>query len=90
MNGAFETLQSTPRGFKFQQGSNKGSQAAAVVFKMIGIGLIIAFAWTLGSLNEQQIADGWERYKAKAKEGPRVRAPVHRHQDSLPSRGPMS
>lgn len=68
MNGAFETLQSTPRGFKFQQGDTKGSQAGSVLFKMIGIGLIIACAWTIGSLNEKKIGDGWERYKQKAKE----------------------
>ena len=75
MNGAFETLQSPPRGFnKLQQVGNKDSQAAVsaqvgtVVFKMIGIGLIIACIWTACSLNEKRIGDGWERYKLKAKE----------------------
>ena len=68
MNGAFETLQSTPRGLNAPQGDSKGSQAAAVAFKMIGIGLVILCGWTVGALNEQQIGEGWQRYKAKAKE----------------------
>ncbi len=68
MNGAFEALQSTPRGFKFQQGEDKGSPAAPIAFKMIGVGLIIACFWAIGSLNEKKIGEGWERYKAKAKE----------------------
>lgn len=67
-NGAFEALQTTPRGFKFQQGAKKGSEGVVVAFKMIGIALMIACAWTIGSLNEQKIGDGWERYKVKAKE----------------------
>ena len=68
MNGAFETLQSTPRGFKFSASDNRGSLAAAVLFKIIGIGLMFMAFWTVGSLNEQKISDGWEQYKTKAKE----------------------
>jgi tight adherence protein B len=67
-NGAFDVLQSSPRGFKFQQGDSKGSQLAAVLFKIIGLGLIFGCFWAVGAMNEKQIADGWERYKLKAKE----------------------
>ena len=68
MNGAFETLQSPPRGYKFQQGDSQATRIAALLFKLIGGGLMFACFWSIGSLNADQIAEGGERYKLKAKE----------------------
>ncbi|MBI3289178.1 MAG: type II secretion system F family protein [Elusimicrobia bacterium] len=68
MNASFETLQSTPRGFKFQQNESGGTQTAAVLFKVVGIGLMFACFWAIGSRNEKKIADGVEGYKVKARD----------------------
>ncbi len=75
MNGAFDTLEVAPRGFRFDESEAKAlkaakerSKAAAFIFKMLGIALIFVCVWNIGTLNDQKIADGWERYKVKAME----------------------
>ncbi|MEK7389850.1 MAG: type II secretion system F family protein [Elusimicrobiota bacterium] len=68
VNGAYETLQSNPRGFKLPTTESEGAQVFPRLLKLLGMALIFACFWSIGALNEKKIADGVERYKVKAKE----------------------
>ena len=67
-NGAFDVLQSEPRGYAPPSQPAGASKAAALIFFFMGIISAFMAAYTVGSLNEEKIQQGWERYKAKAKE----------------------
>jgi tight adherence protein B len=67
-NAAYDVLQSDPRGWSQGQADTRGSKAASLLFKMIGLALIIGMGWTIGTMNEAKIHDGVENYKNKAKE----------------------
>ena len=67
-NGAFRVLNESPRGYAPPNVERRGALAASFVLKLIGIALIFACGWLVGTLNEEKIAEGIERYKVKAKE----------------------
>ncbi|HAZ08794.1 MAG TPA: hypothetical protein DCZ01_09805 [Elusimicrobia bacterium] len=67
-NGAFDVLQSNPRGYAPAAQPAGGSRTASLLCFILGIGCAFFGAFTVGSLNEERIQQGIERYKAKAKE----------------------
>lgn len=67
-NSAFRVLHASPRGYAPPGAEQTGSKATPMVFKLIGLGLIFACFYFVGSLNEDKIQKGVEDYKRKAKE----------------------
>jgi tight adherence protein B len=67
-NSAFDALQSPPRGYAPSGKPQKSAEWAATLFFILGIGAIFLSAYLVGSLNEEKIQQGIERYKNKAKE----------------------
>jgi tight adherence protein B len=65
---AFDVLHSDPRGYAPPPQPAGGAKAAALVFFMLCVGAAFASGFMGGSLNEEKILRGIERYKAKAKE----------------------
>ena len=66
--GAFNVLQSTPRGYKLEKDTRNPRSPMPNVFKLIGIALIFASFFSVGALNDDKLQDLIERYKTKAKE----------------------
>lgn len=67
-NGAYEVLHAQPRGYAPPAGPTTGSKTAAMIFFFFGVICAFMAAYAVGSLNEEKIYQGIERYKAKAKE----------------------
>ncbi|OGR84689.1 MAG: hypothetical protein A3J74_06025 [Elusimicrobia bacterium RIFCSPHIGHO2_02_FULL_57_9] len=67
-NSAYNVLQHQPRGYSPPDEFARSSVLLPYLLKLIGIALIFAGGWLLGVLNEKKIAEGIEKYKAKAKE----------------------
>ena len=67
-NAAFDVLQSEPRGYAPPAQPDGASKAAALLFFFFGIICAFMAAYAVGSLNEDKIQQGVERYRAKAKE----------------------
>ncbi|MEK7382888.1 MAG: hypothetical protein AAB262_06335, partial [Elusimicrobiota bacterium] len=67
-NAAFDVLQSEPRGYAPPARAAGASKAAALLFFFFGITCAFMAAYTVGSLNDEKIQQGMERYKVKAKE----------------------
>lgn len=67
-NAAFDVLQTDPRGYAPQEKLDQGAAYAALLFFMLGIAAMFVGGYTVGTLNEEKIEQGIERYKAKAKE----------------------
>jgi tight adherence protein B len=69
-NSSFDVLQSAPRGpvpgTPVAPAGN--ARAAALLFFLLGIAAMFVGGYTVGTLNEDKIQEGVERYKAKAKE----------------------
>ena len=66
--GAFDVLQSDPRGYAPPSQPEGGANAGALLFFLMGIGAMFFGGYTAGSLNEARIQKGVADYKAKAKE----------------------
>jgi tight adherence protein B len=67
-NLAHAALLAAPRGYAPPGAEVKGSKAAPMMLKLIGLALIFACFYFVGTLNEEKIAQGIENYKNKAKE----------------------
>lgn len=67
-NAAFEVLQDNPRGYAPEAKPDANARTVAVLFFMLGLGCMFIGGYTVGTLNEDKILAGIERYKAKAKE----------------------
>lgn len=67
-NSAYYVLQNKPRGYSPPDGGGRAGMILPYLLKLIGIALIFGAGWLLGVLNEKKIAEGIERYRAKAKE----------------------
>ena len=67
-NNAYSVLWNQPRGYAPPNKDVKGSLVSAYVFKLLGIALVFVGGWLFGTMNEAQINELIERYKAKAKE----------------------
>jgi len=67
-NASYDVLQSNPRGYAPKAPPSVAARGAALVLFLVGVLCAFLAAYTLGSLNEEKIQQGMERYKAKAKE----------------------
>ncbi|MBI3564454.1 MAG: type II secretion system F family protein [Elusimicrobia bacterium] len=67
-NAAFDVLQTDPRGYAPPTQPDKGASFAALLFFILGIAAMFVAGYTVGTLNEEKIEEGIQRYKAKAKE----------------------
>jgi tight adherence protein B len=67
-NNAFDALGALPRGYSPPNPEPKGSTATPMLFKLIGIAVMFAMGWLIGTLNEAKIEDGVRQYREKAKE----------------------
>ncbi len=67
-NSAYDALSASPRGWAPPNEAARGSPAVPLFLKLAGIAVMFGCGWLLGTLNEGKIAEGIERYKAKAKE----------------------
>lgn len=67
-NAAFDVLQSEPRGYAPARPASAASKIAPLLFFLLGILCAFLAAYAVGSLNEEKIQQGVERYKLKAKE----------------------
>lgn len=66
-NGAYDVLQTAPRGYA-PPNVDRSGRGAAVVFFLLGIACAFFMAYSIGSMNEAKIAQMTEDYKVKAKE----------------------
>ena len=68
-NFSFDILHRAPRGYAPPAAADaKSGLMTAMMFKLIGLGLIFAMGWLVGTLNEAKINQGIEDHKAKVKD----------------------
>ena len=65
---AYGVLHADPRGYAPPAAPPAGARLAALMFFAFGLGCAFIAAFLVGKLNEEQILQGIERYKAKARE----------------------